>query len=493
MVSKNDSGGVKSMFFITLLKITSILLAIVGATFLIPVSVALAYGETAYIISFIIPMVVSFIFVLAINLPTRKIKFNLGTKQTFIIVALSWIIASFMGSIPLYCSGCFCSYSDALFESFSGFSTTGATVLVDIDTIPRCINTWRCLTHWIGGMGIVMLTVALMPLLGVGGFQLIKAETTGPEKGKVTARISSTAKAMWIIYIGFTAVETLCLRLAGMDFVDALSHSFATLGTGGFSTRTASIGAYDSVAIDTVCTIFMFLSGINFSLFYYFATGKFKEIKENSEFKAYISILLVFILGVTLSLLKIYGGFGKAFRYASFQVVSIMTTTGFATADYMTWPPIAQFFIFLLFFIGGCSGSTAGGVKVVRWVILGKQVSNETKLILHPHGVFSIRLNNKPGRKDIVFNVAAFMTVYFALVGITTMVGCIANLDIFTAFSGALSMVGNVGPAFGTLGPASNYSMLPNFVKYFYCFAMLAGRLEIYTMVIFFMPSYWKK
>lgn len=481
------------MFFITLLKITSILLAIVGATFLIPVSVALAYGETAYIMSFIIPMAISFVLVLAINLPTRKVKFNVGTKQTFIIVALSWIIASFMGSIPLYCSGCFSSYSDALFESFSGFSTTGATVLVDIDDVPRCINTWRCLTHWIGGMGIVMLTVALMPLLGVGGFQLIKAETTGPEKGKVTARISSTAKAMWIIYIGFTLVETLCLRLAGMDFVDALSHSFATLGTGGFSTRTASIGAYDSVAVDVVCTIFMFFSGINFSLFYYVATKKFREIKENSEFKAYIAILIVFILVVTLSLLSIYGSFGKSLRYASFQVVSIMTTTGFATADYMSWPPIAQFFIFCLFFIGGCSGSTSGGVKVVRWVILGKQVNNETKRILHPHGVFSIRLNNKPGRKDIVFNVAAFMTVYFGLVAITTMVGCIGNLDIYTAFSGALSMVGNIGPAFGALGPSANYSMLPAFVKYFYCFAMLAGRLEIYTMIIFFMPSYWHR
>lgn len=481
------------MFFISLVKITSILLAIVGATFLIPLSVALAYAENAYILSFVIPMVVSIIIMLAINIPTRKIKFLLTTKQTFIIVAIAWIFASFMGSIPLYFSGCFKSYSDALFESFSGFSTTGATVLVDIDSIPRCINTWRCLTHWIGGMGIVMLTVALLPLLGIGGFQLVKAETTGPEKGKVTARISSTAKAMWIIYIGFTLIETICLKLAGMDFVDALSHSFATLGTGGFSTRTASIGAYNSVSIDIVCTIFMFFSGINFSLFYYLVTGKAKEITQNSEFKAYITILFVFILGVTFSLLNVYGTFGKSLRYASFQVVSIMTTTGFATADYITWPPIAQFLIFLLFFVGGCSGSTSGGIKVIRWVILGKQVNNETKRMLHPHGVFAIRLNNKPGRKDIVFNVAAFMTVYFGLVVLTAIVGCIGKLDIYTSFSAALSMVGNVGPAFGLLGPSSNYSMLPDFVKYFYCFAMLAGRLEIYTMIIFFMPSYWRK
>ena len=481
------------MFFITLLKVTSILLAIVGTTFVIPISVALAYGETSYLLSFIIPMVASLILVFAVNIPTRKVKFNMSIRQTFIIVALAWIIASFMGSVPLYYSNCFTSYADALFESFSGFSTTGGTVLTDIDNIPRCINTWRCLTHWIGCMGIVTLTVALLPLLGVGGFQMIKAEATGPEKGKVTARITTTAKLLWLIYIVFTLIETIALRIAGMDFVDALSHSFATLGTGGFSTRTQSIGAYDSVAIDIVCTVFMFLSGINFSLYYYLITRKVRDVLDNSELKAYLWILLFFILAVTVSLVSTYGSFGKSLRYSSFQVVSIMTTTGFATADYMTWPPITQFFIFCLFFIGGCSGSTSGGVKVIRWVILGKQVNNETKRMIHPHGVFSIRLNNRPGRKDIVFNVAAFMTVYFALVGITTMVGCIGKLDILTAFTGALSMVGNIGPAFGLLGPSSNYSMLPDFVKFFYCFAMLAGRLELYTIIIFFMPSYWKK
>lgn len=481
------------MFIITLLKITSILLAIVGATFSIPIAVAIYCGETAVLPSFIIPMLVSFVLLPIVNLPTKKCKYNMSTRQTFLIVALVWIVASFMGSIPMYYCGAFDSYIDAFFESVSGFTTTGSTVLSDVDSLPRSVNMWRCITHWLGGMGIVTLTVALLPLLGVGGFQLIKAETTGPEKGKVTARITTTAKVLWIIYAGFTILETIALKIAGMDFIDALSHGFATLGTGGFSTRGASIGGYNSVAIDIIITVFMFLAGINFSLYFYLINRDFKEIKENSEFKVYLGLVSFFILAVTISLVKTYGSFATALRYGSFQVISLMSTTGFATADFMEWPSTTQFWLFLLFFIGGCSGSTSGGVKVVRWVILTKQVNNETRKMLHPHGVFTVRLNNKVGRKDIVFNVAAFIALYLLLVALTTFVGCAGQLDLHTAFTGALSMVGNVGPGFGLLGPSANYGFLPAFVKIWYCFAMLAGRLELYTMIIFFMPAYWKK
>jgi trk system potassium uptake protein TrkH len=351
----------------------------------------------------------------------------------------------------------------------------------------------RCLTHWIGGMGIVTLTVALLPLLGVGGFQLIKAETTGPEKGKVTARITTTAKILWAIYFGFTAVETIALKLAGMTFTDALSHAFATLGTGGFSTRNSSIGAYNSVAIDVIIMIFMFLAGINFSLYFYIITRKFRDITTNSEFKAYLVIVIALIIAVTISLRSVYGNFGDSLRFSSFQVVSLMTTTGFSTADFMQWPAVTQFLLFVTFFIGGCSGSTSGGVKVIRWLVLGKQVQNETRKMLHPHGVFAIRLNGRPGRKDIVFNVAAFMVVYFGLVAITTFVGCLGELDVWSSFTGALSMVGNIGPGYALLGPSQNFGFLPDFVKYWYSFAMLAGRLELYTMIIYFLPVYWEK
>ena len=481
------------MFIISLLKISSILLSIVGILFAIPLGFAFYYGESQVYLSFIIPMAVSFVFVFAVNFPTRHRKITMNTRQTFLIVALSWVVVSLMGAIPMYASGSIPRFVDALFESVSGFSTTGSTILSEIESLPKSINMLRCLTHWIGGMGIVTLTVALMPLLGVGGFQLIKAETTGPEKGKVTARITTTAKILWLIYLGFTAVETIALKLAGMTFTDALSHAFATLGTGGFSTRNSSIGAYNSVAIDVIIMIFMFLSGINFSLYFYIITRKFSDIVTNSEFKAYLAIIFTLIAAVTISLIRYYGSFVNSLRYSSFQVVSLMTTTGFSTADFMKWPAATQFLLFVTFFIGGCSGSTSGGVKVIRWLVLGKQVQNETRKMLHPHGVFAIRLNGRPGRKDIVFNVAAFMVVYFTLVLITTFVGCLGNLDVWSAFTGALSMVGNIGPGYALLGPAENFGFLPDFVKYWYSFAMLAGRLELYTMIIFFLPVYWEK
>ena len=481
------------MFVISLLKISSILLSIVGVLFAIPLGVAFYYGESQVYLSFIIPMAVSFVFVAAVNFPTRHRKITMNTRQTFLIVALSWVVVSLMGAIPLYASGSIPRFVDALFESVSGFSTTGSTILSEIESLPKSINMLRCLTHWIGGMGIVTLTVALLPLLGVGGFQLIKAETTGPEKGKVTARITTTAKILWLIYLGFTVAETIALKIAGMTFSDALSHAFATLGTGGFSTRNSSIGAYNSVAIDVIIMIFMFLSGINFSLYFYIITRKFSDIGTNSEFKAYLVIIFALIAAVTVSLIGYYGSFGSSLRYSSFQVVSLMTTTGFSTADFMDWPAVTQFLLFVTFFIGGCSGSTSGGVKVIRWLVLGKQVQNETRKMLHPHGVFAIRLNGRPGRKDIVFNVAAFMVVYFGLVAITTFVGCLGKLDVWSAFTGALSMVGNIGPGYAMLGPSQNFGFLPDFVKYWYSFAMLAGRLELYTMIIFFLPVYWEK
>ncbi|SFI39180.1 trk system potassium uptake protein TrkH [Treponema bryantii] len=481
------------MFVISLLKISSILLSIVGVLFAIPLGVAFYYGESQVYLSFIIPMAVSFVFVAAVNFPTRHRKITMNTRQTFLIVALSWVVVSLMGAIPLYASGSIPRFVDALFESVSGFSTTGSTILSEIETLPKSINMLRCLTHWIGGMGIVTLTVALLPLLGVGGFQLIKAETTGPEKGKVTARITTTAKILWLIYLGFTVAETIALKIAGMTFSDALSHAFATLGTGGFSTRNTSIGAYNSVAIDVIIMIFMFLSGINFSLYFYIITRKFSDIGTNSEFKAYLIIIFALIAAVTVSLIGYYGSFGSSLRYSSFQVISLMTTTGFSTADFMDWPAVTQFLLFVTFFIGGCSGSTSGGVKVIRWLVLGKQVQNETRKMLHPHGVFAIRLNGRPGRKDIVFNVAAFMVVYFGLVAITTFVGCLGKLDVWSAFTGALSMVGNIGPGYAMLGPSQNFGFLPDFVKYWYSFAMLAGRLELYTMIIFFLPVYWEK
>lgn len=480
------------MFFVTCIKIISVIVAIVGATFTIPLITAFYYGESTVYLPFIIPALISILFFVITFFFTKKYKITLTVKQTFIVVSLSWISVCIMGSLPLYFSGAFPEYTNAFFESVSGFTTTGSTVCTNVEILPRSINLWRCLTHWLGGMGIVTLTVAFLPLLGVGGFQLIKAETTGPEKGKVTARITTTAKILWIIYAGFTILETILLKLCGMDFIDALSHSFSTLGTGGFSTRNASIASFNSVSIDIVITVFMFLSGINFSLFFYLFTKKFNDIITNSEFKAYVLIVFVISILEALFLLPRYNSIGDSLRYSFFQVMAIITTTGFSTADYILWPSVAQFLLFILFFIGGSSGSTSGGVKVIRWVVLGKQFRNETKKLLHPHGVFTVRLNNKPAREDIISNVVSFMFIYLILIVVTTFVGCLAKLDILTSFSSAITMVGNVGPAFGKLGPSENFALIPDFLKYFYCFAMIAGRLELYTIVIFFIPSFWK-
>lgn len=481
------------MFLISFFKICSILLAIIGANLILPLSVAFIYNENSVYFAFLIPMIFSFVFAFIVTILTRKHKFNMKIRQIFLTVALIWIITSLFGSIPFFLCGFFGSFTDSFFESVSGFSTTGASILNNVEILPRSINLWRCQTHWLGGMGIVTLTVALLPLLGIGGFQLIKAETTGPEKGKVTARITTTAKILWGIYITFTIILAILLKIFGMNFVDAISHAFSTLGTGGLSSRNNSIGSFNSSAIEITITIFMILAGINFSLYYYLILGKFSEIKTNTEFKLYLTILITLILATTFSILPVYEHFGKSLKIASFQISSLISTTGFSTADFVQWPSISQLFLFITFFLGGCSGSTAGGFKIIRWAILGKQFQCETKSMIHPRGVFSIRLNGNVMRKEIVLNVISFAVIYAILVAITTFVGCIGNLDLWTSFTTSLSMVGNIGPGFGILGPSANFSFLPNFVKWWYCFAMLAGRLELYTMIIFFTSAYWKK
>lgn len=481
------------MVCFTIVRILSVIIAIVGTTYLLPISVALYYHETQSLIAFVIPMICSWLIAFVFLICGRKIKSTLSPRSSFIVVALGWIFASFFGAIPLITSGAIPSIPNAVFESVSGFTTTGATILSDIESLPRSINLWRCQSHWLGGMGIVALTVALLPLLGVGGFQLIKAETTGPDKGKFTPKIATTAKVLWFIYLGFTVIETILLQFAGMDLVDAMSYAFATLGTGGFATKNASVGAYHSATIDWIIFAFMFLAGINFTMYFYLFTGKINEIKHNSELRAYALIVIVATALITFIELNTYGGFFKSLRYSAFQVMTIMSTTGFATADYTLWKPASQAILFFLFIIGGCSGSTAGGFKVIRCVILSKQFNNEVKRMLHPHGVFTIVLDDRPGRKDVVYSVAAFGFLYLMLVLATTIFASIFGIDLLSSLTGAISMVGNVGPAFGVFGPSCNYGFLPVAVKWWYCFAMLAGRLELYTIIIFFTKAYWKK
>ena len=355
-------------------------------------------------------------------------------------VGAAWVAVALFGAVPLWAGGAFKSVTDAVFESVSGFTTTGATVLADVEAVPRAVNVWRCETHWLGGMGVIALVVALVPLLGIGGFRLLSAESTGPEKGRLTARIADTAKVLWLLYVALTALQAALLRLCGMGWVDAVCHAFSTLGTGGFSTRNASLAAFASPAAEWVCTAFMLAASLPFALYY-----------------------------------RLLARRGEGVRRA---------TTGFASADYALWTPAAQAVLLALFLVGGCSGSTAGGVKVVRWTVLARQAAAETRRLLHPREVSAVRIDGRPVHDGLVAAVAGFVLAYFALVGATALAGAAAGLPPLEAFTAALSMVGNVGPALGALGPSANYGALPAALKWWYCFAMLAGRLEIYTMLI---------
>lgn len=409
---------------------------------------------------------------------------SLEARSAFRLVGGIWVAMGLFGAIPLFLSGAFPSLTDAIFESVSGFTTTGASVAANVEALPHSVNLWRCQTHWFGGMGVIALAVALVPLLGVGGFRLIKAETTGPEKGRVTPRIADTAKALWLIYAAMTATQAVLLHIAGLGWFDAICHSFSTLGTGGFSTRNASVGAFANPAADWICTAFMLIATINFALYYRLATRRFDEVFRDSELRVFLAIVTVAMVGVTLVELPDYGSLGAALRYSSFQVASIMSTTGFMTADYAAWRGAAQVLLFALFFIGGCSGSTAGGVKIIRWTVLAKQLRNEFRRILHPREIVTLRINGVPGREEFVPLVAAFIFLYLVLVLAASFAGALAGLGLVESISAALSMAGNIGPAFGQLGPTANYAALPDALKLFYSFVMLAGRLEIYTMLI---------
>lgn len=419
---------------------------------------------------------------------------NLSTKDGFLLVTASWVAAVLIGALPYHISGVVPTYADAVFETISGFSTTGATIMTDVEALPRSILFWRSLTHWLGGMGIVVLAVAVLPLLGIGGMQLIQAEAPGPTVDKLTPRITETAKYLWFIYLFFTAAEATLLMLGGMSLFDSLNHTFATVATGGFGTKNTSVQHYNSAYIDYVITVFMLLSGVNFSLHFRFMTGNLKPLFSDSEFKTYLSIVAISTLIITFSLTRtVYNDFMTSFRYASFQVASFITTTGFATDDYERWPAVAQIVLFLLMFVGGCSGSTGGGIKVIRIITLLKQGLNEMKYLVHPRAVFALRINGQPVKKNIVYAISGFFFLYITTALIVTVIVSTSGVDIITAFTAALTTLGNIGPGFGLIGPTENFAFFPEYVKWVLSAAMLIGRLEIYTVIVLFTPMFWRK
>jgi trk system potassium uptake protein TrkH len=332
-----------------------------------------------------------------------------GNSRGLLIVFLAWAAACLLGALPYYCTGFIPNFTDAVFESVSGFTTTGATVLLDIEALPRPLIFWRALTHWLGGMGIVVLTVALLPLLGAGGFQLVKAESSGPDKEKIAPRITLNVRILWLVYLALTTAQALLLFCFGMDWFDAIVHAFSTMATGGFSSRNDSIAYYNSPAIEWICTAFMLLAGFNFSLTWQALRGNFRSVIRNSEARVYAAIVLISGVIITLAILPQSASIGTALRQAFFNTATIITSTGLFNENYNVWPALAQGILFFLMFLGGCSGSTSGGIKIIRYVILAKQTSNEMKKIVYPKGVFNIQLDGKSGKKDVVYGVAGFV------------------------------------------------------------------------------------
>jgi len=420
---------------------------------------------------------------------------DLGIREAFAAVSLSWVMASCIGALPYFLYGSVPTYTDAFFEAMSGFTTTGASVFTNIEANPRGILFWRDLTHWLGGMGIIVLSLAVLPFLGVGGMQLYKAEVPGPTPEKLTPRIRQTALLLWGVYLLFSAVETVLLMFGGMDLFEALTHTFGTMATGGFSPLNGSIGQYGSAYIDWVITVFMFLAGANFALHYLMLKGNLSAWWQDEEFRFYIKIL-AFSVGTATALLYFSGTYSTvldSLRYGAFQVVSITTTTGYVTADYEKWPFYIQYLLLFLMFVGGCAGSTGGGMKNVRIMLLVKLVKTELHRLLHPKAIIPIRLGKKAISYDVMGSVTAFFVLYIGLFAIAALAMAAMGVDVLTAIASVAATIGNIGPGLGTVGPTENYAHIPFLGKWILCLCMLLGRLEIYTVMILFLPTAWRR
>jgi trk system potassium uptake protein TrkH len=439
---------------------------------------------------------------------------DLGIREGFAIVALSWLVLSLIGALPFVIGGVLESYTDAFFETMSGFSTTGATILggynPGIEEIPKAFHFWRSLTHWMGGMGIIVLTLAILPILGIGGMQLFKAEVPGPSADKLTPRVRETAKRLWLIYVGFTVVEALLL-LPSMSLFDAVNHAFATMATGGFSPEGGSIADYDSAYVDWVITLFMFFAGVNFALHFRMIAGERLTVFKDTELRVYAGIVaaatILIALGTWQPVMEAlpdanrdemtdfagYDSIPEALRYAAFQATAITTTTGFATADFEVWPPLAKGVLLLLFFVGGMAGSTGGGPKVARCILLFKNSFKQLRKLVHPQALMPVRFNGKVVSEDVMNGVLSFIVLYFVLLGFGIVVMATLGLDLVSAFGATLACLGNIGPGWGDVGATDNYAHIPVLGKWVLSILMMAGRLEIFTVLVLFAPAFWRQ
>ena len=474
-------------------RIVGILLMLFSITMLTPVIASwLATDETIWI--FVYAFFISFISGVVLWMPVRSFRKELRLRDGFVVVVLFWVVLGVFGAFP-FAIGSHMSFMDAIFESISGLTTTGATVITNLDILPTSILYYRQQLQWLGGMGIIVLAVAILPMLGIGGMQLYRCETPGPMKDtKLTPRITETAKALWYIYLGLTVVCAIAYWLAGMSAFDALAHSFSTVAIGGFSTHNASIGHFNNAVIEIVAIVFMVLSGVNFAL-HFIAWQKLslKPYASDPEFKVYITALGASAVITTLYLYTsgTFASFGSALHHGIFQAVSIGTTAGFTTAEYHTWPSFLPVMLLLMSFIGGCAGSTGGGLKVIRVLLLLKQGTREIKRLIHPNAQFSVKIGEKSLSGRVIDAVWGFFSLYVVCFSLMSLLLASTGLDLVTSFSAVAACMNNLGPGLGSVG--ANYASISAPAKSILCVAMLLGRLEIFTLLVLFTPAFWRK
>jgi trk system potassium uptake protein TrkH len=444
-----------------------------------------------------VPLLVSAFTAMLLGLPlliaTRQGEKDIRKREGYLIVALGWLTMVTISMLPYLFSGVLSSVTDAFFETMSGMTTTGASVLTDIEATPKGILYWRSLTQWIGGMGIIVLTVAIFPLLGIGGIELFVAEAPGPTSDKLHPRIQETAKRLWLIYVALTGLLTVILYFAGMTFYDAINHAFTTMATGGFSTKNASMAYFDVPHIQYIIIFFMFMAGTNYSVIYLGLNGKFKRVWKNDEYRVYLFLVAFLTVVITIAVMRYSGtGFEQSFRDSLFQIVSLITTTGFVSTDYTQWSAGLTMTFFVIMFIGASAGSTSGGIKLVRHYVFFKNSILEFKRIIHPRAIVPVKLNGNVVRSRIRTHIIIFLLLYLFFFVIGSIVLAILGLDFLTAIGASATSLGNVGPGIGDVGPVDNFAWLPDSVKWVLSFLMLLGRLELFTILVLFSPYFWK-
>lgn len=467
------------------------MLGVEGAVLLIPAFVAFLYGESDAIQFLIVSAVLGAIFfIFGRKRPENKVIY---AKEGLVIVGLAWILWSLFGALPFVLTGSIPSYVDAFFETVSGFTTTGSTILTDIEALPKGVAFWRSLTHWIGGMGVLVFVMMLTSLDDEHSMHLMRAEVPGPEADKLVPKARATARILYLMYFVLTAAEVVFLMFGGMSFYDALLHSFSTAGTGGFSNRNASVAYYDSAYIDGVITVFMILFGVNFNLYFLIRLKNWKDALKNEELHAYLGIIAGAVAIVTVNILGIYGNIVHAFRYASFQVASVITTTGFCTADFNLWPELSKVVLLCIMVIGACAGSTGGGIKVSRFLILVKSIKQEVRRMLHPKAVTIVKINGKRVENDTIRSVYIYFISYILVMMVSILLVSINNFDFATTFSSVLTTLNNVGPGISMVGPVENFHMFSPLSKLVFCMDMLLGRLEIFPYLLLMSPELWRR